>query len=62
MNVSTKQKVSQIKKTDLWLLRGKRGEGGKDWGLGLADANYYINNRVLLHSTWNYNSIPCDKP
>ena len=37
-----KQTDSQMQRTDLWLLRGRRVEEGWAGSLGLADANYYI--------------------
>ena len=30
--------------------KGKEGGGGKDWSLGLADANYYIQNGLAKTS------------
>ena len=42
MNISMRQKQTQTYRTDLWLPR-ERGRG-VDWELGLAGANYYIQN------------------
>ena len=33
---------SQTQRADLWLPRGRRVRGGKEWELGFAEANYYI--------------------
>ena len=46
--VSTKT-IRRIK-TDLWLTRGRGCGGGRDGSLGLADANYYIENGQTARS------------
>ena len=42
LNLSTKQRLTHIEKTDLWLSRGRGMEEGWSGNLGLADANYDI--------------------
>ena len=43
--------------TDLWLPRGRRGGGRKDWEFGISRCKLlyieWINNKVLLYSTGN---------
>ena len=53
---------SQTYTTDLWLPR-ERGSGRWIGGLGLAEANYYIEwikNKALLYSTGNYSQYPME--
>ena len=52
---------SQTQRTILWLPRGRRGGGGRNGSLGLADGNYFIyriNNKVLMYSTGNHIRYP----
>ena len=42
MNPSMKQKQTQGHRKQACDCQGEGGSGGKDWSLGLADANYYI--------------------
>ena len=53
---------SQAQRTDLWLPRGRRGGGGKDWGFGVSRCKLFymgwINNKVLLYNTGNYIQYP----
>ena len=65
LKYDTNQHIYIIKidsqRTDLWLPREKEDGGGKDWSLGLAEANLYtvwINNRVILYNTGNYIQYP----
>ena len=48
--------------TDLWLPRGRRGGGRKDWEFGISRYKLFyiewINNEVLLYSTGNYIQYP----
>ena len=49
-------KQKQTQRTDLWLPRGRRGEGGKDWEFGISRCKLlYIGwiNKILLYSTGN---------
>ena len=41
-NIYKTETVSQIFENRFVVARGKGRKGRKDWGLGLADANYYI--------------------
>ena len=56
---------SQTYRTDLWLPR-ERESGRWIGGLGLAEANYYIEwikkkkNKALLYSTRNYSQYPME--
>ena len=49
---------SKTQRTDLWLPRGREGEGGMQWEFGVGRCKLvdtgWINNEVLLYSTWNY--------
>ena len=53
---------SQTQRTDLWLPRGKGGEGGMEWEFGVSRCKLlyieWINNKVLLYSTGNYIQYP----
>ena len=60
MNLSTRQKQAHRHKEQTFGCQGGKQVGeGRTGSLGLADANYYmlyigwINNEVLLYSTWN---------
>ena len=62
MNLFTKQKQTHRQRTDLWLPRGTREGGGKDWEFGISRCKLlyreWINNKVLLYSTGNYIQYP----
>ena len=49
---------SQTQRTDLWLPRGSRGEGGMDWEFGISRCKPLyierINDKVLLYRAGNY--------
>ena len=61
-NLSMKQKQTHKQKTDLWLQRGGRGWGGRDWEFGISRCKLlcigWINSKVLLYSTGNYIQYP----
>ena len=58
MNLFTKQKDSQTQKTNLWLPKGKGGEGGinQKFGINRYTRLYIkqINSKDLLYSTGDY--------
>ena len=57
MDLSTKQEHTDIK--NRLVVAKRKGEGvGWTGNLGLVDANYYINNKVLLYSTGNHIQSP----
>ena len=64
MNLSMKEKQTHRYREHTCLLQGGRGFGrGKDWDLGLAEANcrlLYIGwiKKILLYSTGNYIQNP----
>ena len=62
MNLSTKQKQTQIQRTDLGVPRRRGGEGGIHWEFGVSRYKLlhiqWINNKVLLYSTVNYIQYP----
>ena len=60
MNISMKQKQTHRQRTDLWLPRGRGGEGGKNWELVISKLLYigWIKNKVLLYSKGNYIQYP----
>ena len=53
---------SQTQKTDLWLPKGRRREGGMDWEFGISRYKLlyieWVNHKVLLHSTGIYIHYP----
>ena len=52
---------SQTQRTDLWLPRGRGGQGGKDWEFGISRCKlFYIGwiNKALPYSTGNYIQYP----
>ena len=57
-----KQKQTHKQKTDLWLQRGGRVWGGRDWEFGISRCKLlcigWINSKVLLYSTGNYIQYP----
>ena len=56
MNLFTKQKQSQMQKTNLWLPWGKAGAGEINWDIGIDKYTLYIKqiiNKDLLYSTRN---------
>ena len=42
MNLPMKQKQTRRHRDRLVVAKGMEAGGGKDWSLGLVDANYYI--------------------
>ena len=49
---------SQTGRTDVWLPRGRGGWGRMDWEFQVSKCKLlhikWINNKVLIYSTWNY--------
>ena len=62
MNFTMKQKETQTQRTDLWLPRGRREGGGKEWEFGVSRCKLlylgWKNSKVLLQSTRNYIQYP----
>ena len=63
INLFTKQKQNQMQKTNLWLPKGKEGEGGTNYEFGISRYKLlyikWINKKVLLlYSTGNYIQFP----
>ena len=62
MNILITQKQTHRRREQTCGCQGGKGGGGKDWEFGISRCKLvyirWINNKVLLYSTGNYNQYP----